>query len=88
MEKQFVTYYTFTHQTPMDDDPSGSFPIQTSSQKSITMSDGTGWPAIVREFTNFLSGIYGYNISEQVFVKEHTWDGDESKYESIQDYGV
>lgn len=84
MEKQFVTYYTFTHQTPMDKESTGEFPLQTSSQKSITMDDGTAWPAIVREFTNFLSGIYGYDISARVFVQDIRYDG-EPEYISVQD---
>ncbi len=87
MENNFVTYYTFTHQTPLDTEAAGGFPLQTSSQKSITMCDGTAWPAIVREFTNFLSGIYGYDISARVFVKDISWDGEDA-YTSIQDYGV
>jgi hypothetical protein len=85
MENKFVTYYTFTHQTPFDGDQSGTFPVQTSSQKSITMDDGTAWPAIVREFTNFLSGIYGYDISARVFVQDISYDG-EKEYSSVQDY--
>lgn len=78
-----VTYYTFTQQTPLDMEQPGSFPVQTSSQKSITMSDGTAWPAIVREFANFLSGIYGYDIASKLLIEE--WDGDHSR---LTDYGV
>lgn len=80
-----VTYYTFTHQTPIDMEQAGAFPLQTSSQKSITMDDGTAWPAIVREFTNFLSGIYGYDISAKVFVKDVDYQGNVD-YSSVQDY--
>lgn len=80
-----VTYYTFTHQTPLDVEQTGGFPLQTSSQKSITMDDGTAWPAIVREFTNFLSGIYGYDISAKVFVKDVDYQGNVD-YSSVQDY--
>lgn len=78
-----VTYYTFTQQTPLDMQQTGSFPVQTSSQKSITMADGTAWPAIVREFANFLSGIYGYDIASKLLIEE--WDGDHSR---PTDYGV
>lgn len=81
-----VTYYTFTHQTPLDMAQPGAFPVQTSSQKSITMDDATSWPAVVREFTNFLSGIYGYDISAKVFVQDVAWDGSGVEYTSIQDY--
>jgi hypothetical protein len=80
-----VTYYTFMQQTPLDVEQTGGFPLQTNSQKSITMDDGVAWPAIVREFTNFLSGIYGYDISAKVFVKDLSWDGEET-YSSVQDY--
>lgn len=78
-----VTYYTFTHQTPLDVEQTGGFPLQTSSQKSITMDDGQAWPAIVREFANFLSGIYGYDITSKLLIEE--WDGDHSR---LTDYGV
>lgn len=80
---QNVTYYTFTQQTPLDMEQSVPFPLQTNSQKSITMSDDVAWPAIVREFTNFLSGIYGYDITSKVLIEE--WDGDHSR---LTDYGV
>jgi hypothetical protein len=86
MENNFVTYYTFIQQTPPDRGEIGGFPLQTSSQKSITMSDETAWPAIVREFTNFLSGIYGYDISAKVFVQDVNWETGEAEYSSIQDY--
>jgi hypothetical protein len=49
------------------------------------MDDGTAWPAIVREFTNFLSGIYGYDISARVFVQDISYDG-EKEHISVQDY--
>lgn len=81
-----VTYYTFTQQTPLDMAQPGAFPVQTSSQKSITMSDDVSWPAIVREFTNFLSGIYGYDISAKVFVQDVDWQTGQADYSSIQDY--
>lgn len=85
MENNFVTHYTFIQQTPLDMKQPGAFPVQASSQKSITMSDDVAWPAIVREFTNFLSGIYGYDISAKVFVKDVDWEGNVD-YSSVQDY--
>ena len=78
--------YTFSHGTPIDMEMEGPFPIQTSSQKCITMDDGTAWPSIVREFTNFLSGIYGYDISAKVFVQDVDWESGEAVYTSVQDY--
>lgn len=77
--------YTFSHFTSPDEQPVGSFPVQSSSQKTITMDDCTSWPAVVREFTNFLSGIYGYDISARVFVQDISWDGEDA-YTAIQDY--
>lgn len=81
-----VTHYTFIQQTPLDMENAGTFPVQSSSQKNITMDDGTAWPAVVREFTNFLSGIYGYDISAKVFVQDVSWETGEAEYSSIQDY--
>ena len=78
--------YTFSHGTPIDMENAGSFPIQTSSQKCVTMDDGASWHSIVREFTNFLSGIYGYDISAKVFVRDVDWDSNEAVYTAVQDY--
>lgn len=78
--------YSFSYYTPLDMIHAGTFPVQSSSQKNITMDDATAWPAIVREFTNFLSGIYGYDISAKVFVQDINWDSTDVEYTSIQDY--
>lgn len=82
-----ITTYTFLHGTSIDmENADAAFPIQTSSEKCITMDDGTAWPSIVREFTNFLSGIYGYDISAKVFVQDVNWDSGEAVYTAVQDY--
>lgn len=72
--------YTFTYDSAYEEDPVG-FPLQSSSNKRVVVSDEQPWPVVMREFANFMSGIYGYNITEKLFMKD--FDGEEY---SIQDY--
>ena len=62
--------YTFAHY--VQDQGMASYPEASESVKTVVFSgdDMEAWPAVLVEFTNFLSGVYGYNISEQVFVKD------------------
>ena len=81
---KFNVQYGFSYGTPFDEQ-NQSFPQQTSSQKNITMSDAAPWHMVLREFTNFMSGIYGYDITKQVFVQDVSWDSTSVEYTSIQD---
>lgn len=76
--------YQFQFQSAYDEsNADGGFPVASNAQKSITVSDDSAWPVIMREFANFLSGIYGYNITEKVLLDE--WYGEQS---SLSDYGA
>jgi len=61
-------YYTFTYTS--SEGETTSFPLMHNEIKNCTFSDETPWPVILREFANFLSGIYGYNITEKVIVND------------------
>ena len=61
--------YTFQYHSAFDEN-SGEYPNQTVASKTISVDDCSAWPTILREFTNFLSGIYGYDISDQVLLTE------------------
>ena len=82
--ENFNVQYGFSYYTPFDKE-NDTFPQQTSSQKNITMSDAASWHMVLREFANFLSGIYGYDITKQVFVQDLSWDSTSVEYTSIQD---
>lgn len=86
MSDKFVTQYSFSHQSCYDAE-SVSFPIQTSNQKTILVSDASTWRTPLREFTNFLSGVYGYDITSQVFVEDIDIDGD-AAYVTLSDSDV
>jgi hypothetical protein len=66
-ERRTVTY-TFSYSGDIDPE-SLQYPVHTRANKNITVNDESTWRVPMREFANFLSGIYGYNITEQVFVK-------------------
>ncbi len=86
MQDNFVHHYTFTHQSSHDSEAS-SFPIQSVSSKTVAISDNTTWRTALREFANFMSGIYGYNITEQVFIQDIGWEG-EADYVPLTDADV
>lgn len=84
MKNNYSIHYGFTHSTGYDVD-SHVFPQQSNNTKNIVVGEGSTWHTVVREFTNFLSGIYGYDISEQVFVKDSDWSSEEATYVAIKD---
>lgn len=63
--------YTFAHY--VQDQRVESFPQSSESVKTIVFSedDMESWPAVLAEFANFLSGVYGYDIAEKVFFKDY-----------------
>jgi hypothetical protein len=53
-------------------------PEYTESEKAVEFSDDTDpWTPVLYEFCNFLSGIYGYNITEKVFVEQYNFNNGE-----------
>ena len=79
--------YTFHYNSAYEEAASGSYPVQTNASKSIAVDDCSAWPVVLREFTNFLSGIYGYDISSQVFLQEKIGPHEGEHY-SVNEYGV
>lgn len=67
-EERRTANYTFSYSGDITPD-CVQFPVHTRSNKNITVSEDSTWRVPLREFANFLSGVYGYNITEQVFVK-------------------
>lgn len=82
--EQLNAQYGFTYNNQYDPN-SLDFPNQTSASKTITLTDDKHWAVVMREFANFLSGIYGYNITGQVFIKDTNYLGEEG-FESLSDF--
>lgn len=61
--------YTF-HYTQEGD---GQYdPLFQTADKSITLPQDEPWPRVMYEFCKFLSGIYGYDIADQLVIyKKH-----------------
>ena len=76
-------YVNYGFSYNMVDPEAVSFPKQNTQNKNITVTDVQPWPVVLREFANFLSGIYGCDISSKLLLQE--WDGDHVR---LSDYGV
>lgn len=59
--------YTFLYQDAVHDpDIHPDVHANKQAQMSIDVSDAATWEVPLREFCNFLSGIYGYDIASKV----------------------
>jgi hypothetical protein len=58
--------YSFAYYTKDNDDLDGSFAIDDNVMRNLAYGDNVTWPVVLRDFINFLSGIYGYDIGESV----------------------
>ncbi len=64
-----VVSYIFSYSNHSDNSDI-NYPVSSRATKNIEVDDASPWPVVLREFTNFLSGIYGYDISKEVFIKD------------------
>ncbi len=76
--------YNF-HFRSADNEDLPQYPVNSTLTKQIEIDQDAAWPLVLREFTHFLSAIYGYDVSERVFVKGVTYDG-EVDYTSVSEY--
>lgn len=76
-----VCNYSFSYSSSEYPNTGGSYPVRTSASKDVTISDQSAWPVVLREFATFLSGIYGYDITQKVFLKEPNYGGNGVDYE-------
>jgi len=68
-----MSRYTFYYFDEHEDN--GPYPKSTDVRKEIDFGDGADpWTPVLYEFCNFLSGIYGYNITERVFVESYNFN--------------
>lgn len=59
--------YSFTYYGASDD--GSEFPTAKRVSTSLTFHDETTWDVVHREFVDFLSSIYGYDISKSIDVE-------------------
>lgn len=59
--------YSFAYYGASDD--GSEFPTSKGVTTNLTFHDATPWDVIHREFVDFLSSIYGYDISKSIDVQ-------------------
>lgn len=80
-------HYNFEYQSAYEDFAPDQFPVSTRCEKQVIVGQDVAWPIVAREFASFLSSVYGYNISEKLYVKVPGWAGDEdAEFVSIFNY--
>lgn len=83
-----VVHYGFHYRVNGRDDVTDQFAIEDAMTRDLTYDDSITWDAILRDFIDFLSGIYGYDIGDQVkfrslsqkiqeLEEEYDWSFDE-----------
>lgn len=60
--------YSFAYYTKDNTDLSDEFAIDDSVMRNLVYSSDITWDVILRDFVNFLSSIYGYDIGDSVKI--------------------
>jgi hypothetical protein len=76
--------YSFSYDSA-DNDDLPQYPAHVGMSKSVQIDQDASWPMVVREFTQFLSAVYGYDVTEKVFIKIPSWT-DEEEYVPLNEY--
>lgn len=76
--------YHFSYDSA-DNEDLPQFPAHTGMSKSVQIDQDAPWPQVLREFTTFLSAIYGYDVTEKTFVQTVDYTG-EAEYTSLNNY--
>lgn len=58
--------YSFAYFTKGNTDIADEFAIDDNVLRNLTYDSFIPWSVVLRDFINFLSGIYGYDIGESV----------------------
>lgn len=58
--------YSFAYYTKDRTSTADEFAIDDNMMRNVTYDDTITWDCVLRDFINFLSGIYGYDIGESV----------------------
>lgn len=62
-----MSKYTFAYYSSEDCGP--EYPNEKGVTTNISFDESTTWDVVHREFLDFLSSVYGYDISKHVDVK-------------------
>lgn len=66
--------FNFNYSFEADKDKSfyleNDFPVEQHSNTQVVFSDDIPWDTVLDSFLEFLGGVYGYNIKEQVRVMD------------------
>lgn len=58
--------YSFAYFSASDD--GSDFPVSKGITTNLTFHDHTTWDVVHKEFVDFLSSIYGYDISKSIDI--------------------
>lgn len=58
--------YSFAYYVKNREDVADKFAVEDSVMRNLTYDDAITWDAVLRDFIDFLSGIYGYDIGNSV----------------------
>jgi hypothetical protein len=67
MKGKKMSKYIFKYDDEGEDAVEG-FPLRKQFTHEVTIAEGETWEVPLRSFTDFLSSVYGYDISESVTV--------------------
>lgn len=59
----------YSFQYSIQDDCGPNFPVAKTTQTNVQFHDEVTWDVVLTEFINFLSSVYGYDISRSVSFK-------------------
>lgn len=77
--------YAFSYNSATNEDLP-QYPVQTHLNKVVSLDQDATWMMALREFLDFLSCIYGYDIKGKVFLQDFSsWDG-EANFVPVSDY--
>lgn len=68
--KEFSFSYTFEADKDKNFYYEYDFPVKQNSYSHVEFGDDVAWAAVLDSFLEFLGGVYGYDIKEQVRVMD------------------
>lgn len=71
--------YQFHYSSDEGDFPS-PYAVEKSLNMSLRVSDEQTWIPVMKEFANFMSSIYGYDIGSRIMIQEQ--DGEVNSLDS------
>ena len=71
--KDLTNTYRFSYESEYDDDGAQyGYPKEKSVEMTVSHSSDTEWTAVMLDFADFLSGVYGYDVKNKLrFIDYH-----------------